>query len=234
MYRPETQLTLRLTPQEIFSIDNFIFGSEELDLIVDIFCQEAKPDFLYLWGESGVGKTHLSLAISEQMQRYGWQVSYINLRELRDTAQPDVLPSLMQSDVLCLDDVQAISGNTAWEESFFHCFNNLRERQQKLLICAEQNPGQINIGLPDLRSRLATGLVYQLPSMNDALKQQALISHAQSRGLILPEEVAHFLLRHYSRDMPSLMLVLQRLDKASLQAQRRLTIPFVREVIQHG
>ena len=234
MYRPETQLTLRLTPQEIFSIDNFIFGSEELDLIVDIFCQEAKPDFLYLWGESGVGKTHLSLAIREQMQRYGWQVSYINLRELRDTAQPDVLPSLMQSDVLCLDDVQAISGNTAWEESFFHCFNNLRERQQKLLICAEQNPGQINIGLPDLRSRLATGLVYQLPSMNDALKQQALISHAQSRGLILPEEVAHFLLRHYSRDMPSLMLVLQRLDKASLQAQRRLTIPFVREVIQHG
>ena len=70
--------------------------------------------------------------------------------------------------------------------------------------------------------------------MTDVLKQQALISHAQSRGLILPEEVAQYLLRHYSRDMPSLMLVLKRLDKASLQAQRRLTIPFVREVIHHG
>lgn len=234
MHQPETQLTLRLTPQEIFSIDNFIFGSEELDLVVDIFCREAKPGFLYLWGESGVGKTHLSLAISEQLQRNGRQVSYINLRELRHTAQPDVLLSLMQGEVLCVDDFQAISGNSAWEESFFHCFNHLREHQQKLLICADKNPGQISIGLPDLRSRLATGLVYQLPSMNDALKQQALIRHAQSRGLILPEEVAHYLLRHYSRDMPSLMLVLQRLDKASLQAQRRLTIPFVREVIQHG
>jgi|SRR5690554_647132 len=234
MHESETQLTLRLTPQEIFRIDNFIFGNEELDLVVDVFCRENKPDFLYLWGESGVGKTHLSLAITEQMQSYGQQVNYLNLRELRETAQPDVLSSLMQSDVLCLDDLQAISGDAAWEESFFHCFNRLREYQQKLLICADQNPAQIKIRLADLRSRLATGLVYQLPPMTDALKQQALISHAQSRGLILPEEVAHYLLRHYSRDMPSLMLVLQRLDKASLQAQRRLTIPFVREVIQHG
>lgn len=131
MHQPETQLTLRLTPQEIFSIDNFIFGSEELDLVVDIFCREAKPDFLYLWGESGVGKTHLSLAISEQLQRNGRQVSYINLRELRHTAQPDVLLSLMQGEVVCVDDFQAISGNSAWEESFFHCFNHLREHQQK-------------------------------------------------------------------------------------------------------
>lgn len=234
MDKQEIQLTLRLTPQEIFTIDNFIFESDELASVVDAFCQEKKPDFLYLWGESGVGKTHLNLAIAERLQNQGYPVSYINLQELRDTADAEVLASLVQSHVVCLDDLQAICGDAAWEEALFHCFNRLREKEHKLLICADQNPAQLAIELPDLRSRLATGLIYQLPSMTDALKQQALISHAQSRGLILPEEVAQYLLRHYSRDMPSLMLVLQRLDKASLQAQRRLTIPFVREVIQRG
>ena len=81
-----------------------------------------------------------------------------------------------------LHDLQAICGDAAWEEALFHCFNRLREKEHKLLICADQNPAQLAIELPDLRSRLATGLIYQLPSMTDALKQQALISHAQSRA----------------------------------------------------
>lgn len=234
MSQQETQLILRLTPHEIFRIDNFIYENNELAEVVNAFCRDKKPDFLYLWGEAGVGKTHLSLAIAEQLQVDGQHVSYINLQEISNTADADVLTSLIQSNVVCLDDLQAICGDAAWEEALFHCFNRLREQEHKLLICAEQNPAQLAIKLPDLRSRLATGLIYQLPSMTDALKQQALISHAQSRGLILPEEVAQYLLRHYSRDMPSLMLVMQKLDKASLQAQRRLTIPFVREVIQHG
>jgi DnaA family protein len=88
--------------------------------------------------------------------------------------------------------------------------------------------------LPDLRSRLATGLVYQLTSMSDQQKQQALILQAQSRGLSMSDEVAQYLLRHYGRDMPALMTVLQQLDKASLQAKRRLTIPFVRQVLGNG
>ena len=95
-----------------------------------------------------------------------------------------------QTDIVCLDDLQVICGDREWEEALFHCFNRLREHEHKLLICANQNPAQLAIKLPDLRSRLATGLIYQLPVMTDALKQQALISHAQSRGLILPEEVA--------------------------------------------
>ena len=234
MKKQEVQLTLRLTPQEIFRIENFIFENDELESVVEVFCHEKKPDFLYLWGESGVGKTHLTLAIAEKLQQQGHQVSYINFQELVDTTEADVLASLVQTNVLCLDDLQAICGDPDWEEALFHCFNRLREYDHKLLICADHSPSQLAIQLPDLRSRLSTGLVYPLPSMTDRLKQQALIRHAQTRGLILPEEVAQYLLRHYSRDMPSLMLVLQRLDKASLQAQRRLTVPIVKDVIQHG
>lgn len=229
----QTQLTLRLTPQEVYRLDNFLFADEALRDAVDEFCQGHGYGFLYICGASGAGKTHLCLAIAEQIQQQG-SVAYLNFHELRQTAQPAALLSLMQAEVICCDDIEAIAGDNAWQEALFHAFNELRQQQKRLLIVTENPPAQLTITLPDLCSRLATGLVFQLPVMADQRKQQALILQAQSRGLILPEEVAQYLLRHYGRDMPSLMAVLQKLDKASLQAQRRLTIPFVKEVMQHG
>ena len=88
-----------------------------------------------------------------------------------------------------------------------------------------------DIQLADLRSRLATGLIYQLETLDDTAKQQVLIVQAQARGLELPEEVAQYLLRHQSRDMRELIQLLQQLDKASMIEKRRLTIPFVRQVL---
>ncbi|MEX1199753.1 MAG: DnaA regulatory inactivator Hda [Methylophaga sp.] len=228
-----TQLTLRLSPQEVYRLDNFLFADEALREAVAEFCQGQGYGFLYLCGASGAGKTHLCLAIAEQLQQQN-SVAYLNFHELLQTAEPASLNSLMQAEIICLDDVEAIAGHQAWQEALFDAFNVLRQQQKRLLIVTENPPSQLNIELADLRSRLATGLVFQLPVMADQRKQQALILQAQSRGLILSEDVAQYLLRHYGRDMPSLMAVLQKLDKASLQAQRRLTIPFVKEVMQHG
>ncbi|HET8807402.1 MAG TPA: DnaA regulatory inactivator Hda [Methylophaga sp.] len=224
---------MRLSPQEVYRLDNFLFADEALREAVDEFCQDQGSGFLYLCGVSGAGKTHLCLAIAEQLQQQT-SVAYLNFQELLHTAEPSALMSLMQADVICCDDIEAVSGQEAWQEALFHAFNELRHQQKRLLIVTENPPAQLNIALADLRSRLATGLVFQLPVMADQRKQQALILQAQSRGLILSEDVAQYLLRHYGRDMPSLMAVLQKLDKASLQAQRRLTIPFVKEVMQHG
>lgn len=228
-----TQLTLRLSPQEVYRLDNFLFADEALREAVVEFCLGQGCGFLYLCGASGAGKTHLCLAIAEQLQQQS-SVAYLNFHELLLTAEPASLNSLMQGEIICLDDVEAIAGHQAWQEALFDAFNVLRQQQKRLLIVTENPPSQLNIELADLRSRLAMGLVFQLPVMADQRKQQALILQAQSRGLILSEDVAQYLLRHYGRDMPSLMAVLQKLDKASLQAQRRLTIPFVKEVMQHG
>lgn len=228
-----TQLTLRLTPQEVYRLDNFLFADAALQEAIAEFCQGRGYGFLYLCGASGAGKTHLSLAIAEQLQQQ-FSVAYLNLSELTQTAEPSALSSLTQADVICFDDVEAIADDKAWQEALFHVFNELRQQQKRLLVATQNPPAQLTITLPDLCSRLATALVFQLPVMADQRKQQALILQAQSRGLILTEEVAQYLLRHYGRDMPSLMAVLQKLDKASLQAQRRLTIPFVKEVMQHG
>ena len=230
---PQKQLTLRLSPQEVYRLDNFLFADAALAEAVSEFCGGRGSDFLYLCGASGAGKTHLTLAIADEMQSH-CRVAYLNFQELRQTAEPAALKSLLDADVLCLDAVEAIAGDKHWQEALFHGFNDIKQQQKRLLIATENPPAQLSIELADLRSRLATGLVFQLPVMADQLKQEALILQAQSRGLILSEEVAQYLLRHYGRDMPSLMAVLQKLDKASLQAQRRLTIPFVKEVMQHG
>ena len=230
---PQKQLTLRLSPQEVYRLDNFLFADAALAEAVNEFCGGRGSDFLYLCGASGAGKTHLTLAIADEMQSH-CRVAYLNFQELRQTAEPAALKSLLDADVLCLDAVEAIAGDKHWQEALFHGFNDIKQQQKRLLIATENPPSQLSIELADLRSRLATGLVFQLPVMTDNRKQQALILQAQSRGLILSEEVAQYLLRHYGRDMPSLMAVLQKLDKASLQAQRRLTIPFVKEVMQHG
>ena len=229
----QTQLTLRLSPQEVYRLDNFLFADAALAEAVNEFCGGRGSDFLYLCGASGAGKTHLTLAIADEMQPH-CRVAYLNFQELRQTAEPAALKSLLDADILCLDEVEAIAGDKHWQEALFHGFNDIKQQQKRLLIATENPPAQLSIELADLCSRLATALVFQLPVMADQLKQEALILQAQSRGLILSEEVAQYLLRHYGRDMPSLMAVLQKLDKASLQAQRRLTIPFVKEVMQHG
>jgi DnaA family protein len=230
----KTQLTLRLSPQEIYRLDNFLFAKAETERVLTAFCKLDNLDFLYLYGETGTGKTHLLIACADAVQRQGFRVIYLSLAELKQTSQPAVLQSLEQADLLCLDDLEAVAGEAEWEEALFHCFNRLHDARGKLLVATTHNPANIELNLPDLRSRLATGLVYQLTSMNDEQKQQALILQSQSRGLSMTDDVAQYLLRHYGRDMTALMIVLQKLDKASLQAKRRLTIPFIRQVLADG
>ncbi len=220
-----TQLPLRLNPQQVFRFDNFHFNQPELKLALTELCQSDQLSFVYLWGEKSAGKSHLLLAASEQA---GLRALYLPLADLVQSASPEVLDSLEQLDLLCIDDLDAIAELADWQEAVFHCFNRLQLVGCKLLVSAQQNPASLGLTLADLRSRMATALVYQLDSLNDEDKRQALILQAQSRGLQLSDDVANYLMRHYSRDMSSLIDLLLELDKASMAAQRRLTIPFVR------
>lgn len=230
----KTQLTLRLSPQEIYQFDNYLFAKTETERALESFCRLDNLDFLYLYGETGTGKTHLLIACAEKVKKLGFRVIYLSLAELIQTSEPAVLQSLEHADLLCLDDLEAVAGHKEWEVALFHCFNRLHDAKGSLLVATQNNPANSHIQLPDLCSRLATGLVYQLTSMSDEQKQQALILQSQKRGLTMSDDVAQYLLRHYGRDMPALMSVLKQLDKASLQAQRKLTIPFIRQVLASG
>ena len=227
-----TQIPLHLNPYELYQLKNFYFGQIELASAVESFCEQTDLSFLYLWGGEASGKTHLLLAIAEQVQKDSKTMLYLPLAELVRTASPEVLEGVEGLNFLCLDELESISGKSEWEEALFHCFNRLQLSGCQLIVASRDNPAASSIKLADLRSRMATGLVYQLDALNDSAKQKVLIVQSKARGLEMTKDVAQYLLRQHSRDLNKLMSLLQSLDKASMSEQRRLTIPFVRQILR--
>jgi DnaA family protein len=185
---------------------------------------------LYLWGPSGVGKTHLLLSACQMAAQRGERVAYIPLERV-DRILPEILQGLETTALVAIDDIDRIAGNHYWEEALLHFYNLLQEAPGRLLLASLGKPSMLNLLLPDLRSRLGWGIIYQLQPLNDNQKHAALQFQAAKRGIELPDEVAGFLLRHSPRDMHSLSCLLTELEQASMAAQRRLTIPFARQVL---
>jgi len=169
-------------------------------------------------------------ATCHQFQRSGKGALYLPLDELGEMPPADLLADLEYQPLVCLANVQAIAGERAWEEGIFSLFNRLREQGNLLLISADCPPRELPFHLPDLQSRLASCLVFHLPGYSDSEKTAILRFRAQRLGIGLSEEVATFILSRGDRSLAVLMAYLDRLDRASLSAGRRVTIPFVKDV----
>jgi DnaA family protein len=189
----------------------------------------APASWLFLWGEPGTGKTHLLEAACRAAQEQGQSPLYVPLADKADIT-PALLEDIEQVPLVCVDDVDAIAGDAAWEAALFALYERLRAHDGMLVLAARTGPVAIGLKLADLATRLAAGLVYQLQPLSDAEKIAALRLRAQRRGLQMTEEVANYLLTRFPRDMHSLFALLDRLDTATLAAQRRLTIPFLRSL----
>lgn len=185
---------------------------------------------LYLWGQQGVGCSHLLQAACLQFELTGRSAIYLPLAELVHYT-PEIVENLEQYDLVCLDDLQCIAGKKQWEEALFHLFNRLRDSGKQLLLAADAPPRGLSIQLADLQSRLSLALVFQLHILSDEDKLNALQLRASKRGVQLSDDVATFILSRGSRDMAALFELLDKLDKASLQAKHKLTIPFVKQVL---
>lgn len=183
--------------------------------------------FLYIWGATGCGKSHLLQACCQLHP----QAVYLPLDILKEWG-PASIEGMAAHDLLALDNIDAIAGDSAWEEALFHLYNQVRDRPEAtLLISGQHPPASSAIQLPDLRSRLAWGLVLQLKELNDELKITALQQQADKRGFHLNSSVALFLINRCGRNMHELQGILDRLDEASLAAQRRITVPFVKKIL---
>lgn len=186
--------------------------------------------YVYLWGQSFVGRSHLLQASCQAMQERGLQSVYIPLQQWREL-DVNILENLETVNLICLDDLQAIAGQAIWEEAIFHLFNRCQFAGSRLLIAAAAPPKQLGIQLPDLISRLHQGAIFQIHVLTDDEKVIVLQLWAQRHGLKLSSEVAQFLLVHSSRELSDLFALLERLDRASLVEQRKLTIPFVKNYV---
>jgi DnaA family protein len=142
-----------------------------------------------------------------------------------------LLEGLDDLDWLCIDGLQFVAANSAWELALFALFNALRDKGGRLLIAANASPNKLPIALPDLQSRLNWGLALSIQPLSDEEKLAALQLRAKARGLDLSDEVGQYILHRAPRDMGPLFQCLNTLDKASLAEQRRLTIPFVKQVL---
>ena len=185
---------------------------------------------LYIWGPAGVGRSHLLQAACLRVEERGGRALYLPLAELAEHG-PQLLDNVEFCDLLCLDDIQAVAGQRHWEEALFHAFNRLRDAGKQLLIAANAAPRELGVELPDLQSRLSLALVFQLHELSDDDKLRALQLRASRRGLRLPDDVGRFILARSVRSMTVLFDTLEQLDHASLQAQRKLTIPFLKEAL---
>jgi DnaA family protein len=123
-------------------------------------------------------------------------------------------------------------GEAEWEYALFALLRELEDSGGRLVLGAVAPPALLHWSLPDLGSRCAAAAVFQLRVLDEQEQQEALTLRARLRGFELPEETLRWLQRRFPRDMRSLYAVLDTLDEAALAAQRRLTIPFIREVLR--
>ncbi len=221
------QLSLGLSIRPSVDFASFIVGrnGEAVSRL-----RTPQDPFVYLWGESGSGKSHLLQAACQQAHREERLPAYLPLKSEREI-DPEMLQGLEGYALVCLDDLERIAGEAAWERAIFNLFNLLRENGGQLLVAADRPPASLPIALPDLASRLTWGPCYHLLPLDDEERLELLLRSAERRGMSMSVETASFLLQRTPRDIHFLTLLMDRLDTASLAAQRRLTIPFVREIL---
>ncbi len=225
------QLALALQLNDEATLADFCWGTNTLlqQQLQDTLNGDSER-LLYIWGTPGSGKSHLLQACCQAVKG-NQSTIYLPLHLLKEWG-PEVLDGIDEQAMIGIDDIDAIAGNPDWEEALFHLYNRVRDNERTtLIITSNCSPAQSPICLLDLRSRLSWGLVFQLNELSDNHKINTLKLHAHKRGFELPTSVGQFLLNRCARNMHDLHALLNRLDDASLIAQRKITIPFVKNIL---
>lgn len=227
-----SQMALGVKLRDDARFDNF-HGSRNLEVARRLESICTSPDGLpviVICGDADTGKSHLLQAVCHRADQLGQSAVCISIEELLPFG-PEALAGLDNHQVVCLDDLGRVAGDSYWEEAIFHLYNRILDRNGLLVVSMADVPGAFPFGLADLGSRLAHGLVMQLRVYRDEDRMGILVARAEQRGMVLSDDVAGFIMRRAPRRLGELLAILDTLDENSLQAQRRLTIPFVKSVM---
>lgn len=220
------QLPLRVRIAETARFDGFIAGPNAE--VVDRLTGASPPRALWLWGRAGTGKTHILQAACAAASAAGGAATYLDLQA---GGNPAMLEGYETLDLVCLDALDRAGEDADWNAAIFRLYTLMQDGPGRLYVASTAPPASLRFRLPDLRSRLLAAPVYQLLELDEDGQVAALEARASRRGLELSREAAAWLVHRMPRDMHSLCGVLDRLDEAALAAQRRLTVPFLRQVL---
>ena len=216
------QLALAISLETEPTLDNFVPGGngEMLHALRNLVAGVER--FVYLWGEEGGGKSHLLRACVAAARGKGQSAVYL-------AGGKGLAPELADRDLVAVDDVDSL--DEEGQIALFGLYNRIKEGTGRLLVAGPCAPARLDLR-PDVVTRLGWGLVYQVQGLTDAEKSEALKSHAKQRGFDLPDEAADYLLRHWRRDLPSLLAALDALDRYSLEHKRSVTVPLLRQLLK--
>ena len=224
-------LALRFPPDQRF--ETFVGAPDGALAQLRALAGSAGADWLYLAGAGSTGKSHLTLAACAHAQELGRRVAYLPLASAAGRLD-DALAALHDYDLVALDGLDAVAGRRADEQALFDFHNRARDAGTAVLYAARVPAAELPLSLPDLGSRLAQCVRIRLQPLDDAGRREVLRLRARRRGLQIDEASIDWLLKRVERDLGSLAGLLDRLDRESLAAQRRITVPFLRKVLAGG
>ena len=228
----QRQLPLPISAAVVPSYDNYYSGANALAVGMLQRLNDSDDEHqIFLWGPAQCGKTHLLLAAHNDSVAAGNRSFYISLRD--KTLSADLFDALDGYALLAIDDVDAVAGDSQWEQALFNLFNFLREQSGKIIFTATTSPANGGWFLPDLESRLSWGPVLKLETLSDTDVRAALMMAVDKKGIKMPDETADYLLKRHSRDVSSLLETVALLDRESLAAGReKITIPFLKACLE--
>lgn len=221
-------LALRFPPDQRF--DTFVAAPDGTIAQLRALARGSAAGGVYLAGATATGKSHLLLAACAEADAAGRRAAYLPLAAAAGRLR-DALDAFEHADLVALDGLEAVAGDRDDEIALFDAHNRARDAGRSLLYAARATPDSLDLVLPDLRSRLSQCARIALEPLDDAGRADVLRLRAQRRGLQWDEAAIDWLLKRVDRDLVSLTALLDRLDRESLAAQRRLTVPFLRSVL---
>ncbi|MBP6345339.1 DnaA regulatory inactivator Hda [Neisseriaceae bacterium CLB008] len=200
---------------------NDFLGDSNRELIHIL--QHQQERFIYVWGATGVGKSHLLKAWVAQALEQGEAAAYV------DASKEPLGDHLRENRFLAVDAVEALSGHE--QVTLFSIFNQFRDLSGgHLLISGDVAPAFLNIR-EDLRTRMGYCLVYEVKALTDLEKINSLREMAKARQLVIGDELFRYLLTHWRRDMDSLMQIVEALDHYSMALHKPITLPLLKKLL---
>ena len=230
MRSPGIQLPLPVRLDDSLSFDNFYLPDEQLQLLTEAL-KNASGEVFFIYGAAYSGVTHLLTATCALAGHPNSQ--YVPMADALEM-DPGTLDGLPLGGLLAFDDVHLAAGKQAWELSLFNLFNRQQEAGGSLVYGSHEAPAGLQFALADLRSRLLSGQVWQVPLMREEDRAKALQFRALRRGVVLGDNATQYLLTRGSRDMQTLILVLGKLDLLSLSQKKKVTLNLVMQLLEEG